>query len=70
MVLKDRARRCAIVIETKIVDSEEKMSQACSRALEQIEEKQYAKKIERSGFRNVIRYGVAFYKKECLVKKV
>lgn len=70
VVLKDRARRCAIVIETKIVDSEEKMSQACSRALEQIEEKQYAKKIERSGFRNVIRYGVAFYKKECLVKKV
>lgn len=70
VVLKDRARRCAIVIETKIVDSEEKMSQACSRALEQIEEMQYAKKIERSGFRNVIRYGVAFYKKECLVKKV
>lgn len=69
VVLKDRARRCAIVIETKIVDSEEKMSQACSRALEQIEEMQYAKKIERSGFRNVIRYGVAFYKKECLVKK-
>ena len=25
--------------------------------------------IERSGFRNVILYGVAFYKKECLVKK-
>lgn len=69
VVLKDRARRCAIVIETKIVDSEEKMSQACSRALEQIEEMQYAKRIERSGFRSVIRYGVAFYKKECLVKR-
>ena len=69
VVLKDRARRCAIMIETKIVNSEEKMSQACSRALEQIEEMQYAKRIERSGFRSVIRYGVAFYKKECLVKK-
>lgn len=69
VVLKDRARRCAIVIETKIVDSEEKMSQAYSRALEQIEEMQYAKRIERSGFRSVIRYGVAFYKKECLVKR-
>lgn len=69
VVVKDRANRSAVVIEVKIVNSEEEMSQACSVALKQIEEKQYAKKIERSGFRNVIRYGIAFYRKECLVKK-
>ena len=33
----------------------------------QIEEKKYATKIEQDGFKKVIRYGIAFYKKECLV---
>lgn len=32
-----------------------------------IEEKKYATKIEQDGFKKVIRYGIAFYKKECLV---
>lgn len=31
-------------------------------------EKQYARKIERSGFKAVICYGIAFYRKECLVR--
>lgn len=30
-------------------------------------EKQYARKIERSGFKAIICYGIAFYRKECLV---
>lgn len=44
------------------------MQKECRNALFQIEEKQYARKLERSGFRKVIRYGISFYKKECLVK--
>lgn len=70
IVIKDRAKRCAVVIEAKIVASENEMSEACNTALMQIEEKQYARKIERSGFRDVIRYGIAFYKKECLVQGI
>lgn len=37
-------------------------------ALKQIDEKQYAKKIEHAGFRNVICYGMAFYRKQCLAQ--
>lgn len=68
IVIKDRRNRRAVVIEAKIAVSEDEMENECRYALQQIEEKQYARKIERSGFKKVIRYGIAFYKKECLVK--
>ena len=68
IVVKDRRKRRAVVIEAKIAADENTMEQECRNALFQIEEKQYARKLERSGFRKVIRYGISFYKKECLVK--
>ncbi len=69
VVIKDRSQRRAVVIETKIADAEEGLQRGCEEALRQIDDKQYAKKIERSGFRQVICYGITFYKKECLVVK-
>ncbi|MGE9882457.1 AAA family ATPase [Blautia obeum] len=69
VVLKDRSKRRAIVIEVKIADAEDMMERECIDALNQIEEKQYARKIERDGFRTVIRYGIAFYRKECMVRR-
>lgn len=68
IIIKDRRNRRAVVIEAKIAISEDEMEKECQEALQQIEKNQYARKVERSGFRNVVRYGVAFYKKECLVK--
>ncbi len=68
IVVKDRRKRRAVVIEAKIAADENTMEKECRNALFQIEEKQYARKLERSGFRKVIRYGISFYKKECLVK--
>ena len=70
IVIKDRRNRRAAVIEIKIATTEDKMEKECQDALKQIEEKQYARKIERSGFRKVISYGVTFCKKECLVKTI
>lgn len=69
VVIKDRSQRRAVVIETKIADTEDGLQKGCKEALSQIDDKQYAKKIERSGFRQVICYGITFYKKECLVEK-
>ena len=68
IVVKDRRKRRAVVIEAKIAADENTMEKECRNALFQIEEKQYVRKLERSGFRKVIRYGISFYKKECLVK--
>ena len=70
IVIKDRRNRRAVVIEVKIASSEDRLETECQNAINQIEENQYARKIERSGFRKVVRYGIAFYKKECLVKSV
>lgn len=70
IVIKDRRNRRAVVIEAKIASSEDKLEAECQNAINQMEENQYARKIERSGFRKVVRYGIAFYKKECLVKTV
>lgn len=68
ITLKDRKNRRAIIIETKISKSSETMGESCQTALNQIQNQQYAKKLEHSGFKTVTCYGIAFYKKSCLVK--
>ena len=40
---------------------------ACKGALKQIEEKKYAVKLEEDGMREILKYGIACYKKECRV---
>ena len=67
LVIKDRKLRRAIVIKKKIAKNKDCLADECHKALQQIEEKKYATKIEQDGFKKVIRYGIAFYKKECLV---
>ncbi len=69
IVIKDRKNRRAVVIETKITDSENKLDLACKKALRQIAEKQYAIAIEKAGYKQVISLGIAFYQKQCCVKK-
>ncbi len=69
LVIRDRRNRRAAVIEAKWTDFEKKLEQECGNALRQIAERQYAKKTERSGYREVWSYGIAFYKKQCLVRK-
>lgn len=69
LVIRDRRNRRAAVIEAKWNDSEKKLEQECGNALRQIAERQYAKKTERFGYREVWSYGIAFYKKQCLVRK-
>ena len=44
------------------------MKEKCEEALQQIETMQYAKKIQMQGYREVIRYGICFWKKDCMVK--
>lgn len=68
IVIKDRKNRRAAVIEAKAAASEKQMQRECEDALEQIESRQYAKSVERSGFRTVSRFGIAFWQKKCLVR--
>jgi len=36
-------------------------------ALDQIEEKKYVEELTQEGYREVIKYGIAFYRKDCEV---
>lgn len=58
--------RTGIVIELKYAD-DGKLEAACAEALRQIEDKRYAVGLERHGVKKIIRYGIAFWEKECMV---
>ena len=58
--------RVGIVIELKYAD-DGNLEAACSEALKQIEEKKYAEGLKRRGTKKIIKYGIAFWEKECRV---
>lgn len=64
-----RENRQAAVIEAKWTDREFRLEEECEAALRQIEEKQYAVRIARAGFEKVGKLGIAFFEKQCLVRK-
>ena len=60
--------RTGVVIEMKYAQ-EGMLDTACAEALQQIEERQYTAKLESDGMKNIVRYGIACYKKHCRVMK-
>ena len=58
--------RVGIVIELKYAD-DGNLEKACREALKQIEEKKYAQGLKRRSMKKIIRYGIAFCEKECMV---
>lgn len=55
-----------IVIELKYANNGN-LEAACTEALRQIEEKKYAMGLQHQGMKKIIRYGIAFWEKECMV---
>ena len=43
------------------------LERACAQALGQIEEKKYDEGLKRRSMKKIIRYGIAFCEKECMV---
>ena len=58
--------RIGIVIELKYAN-DGNLDAACEEALKQIESKQYAEGLKRRGMKKIIKYGMAFWGKECRV---
>lgn len=58
--------RTGIVIELKYAD-DGRLEAACAEALQQIEDKKYAEGLKRRGMKKIIKYGMAFCEKECMV---
>ena len=58
--------RTGIVIELKYA-ADGNLETACAEALKQIEDKKYAEGLKRRGMKKMIKYGIAFCEKECMV---
>lgn len=54
------------MIEVKYAEDGD-LETSCKEALKQIEEKKYEAKLWDDGMRNILKYGIACYKKECKV---
>ena len=57
-----------VIFEAKVAKSPEELPAACDAALRQIEARQYAEDF-RDEYDEILCYGIAFYKKRCLVKR-
>ena len=73
--LRDRKNRRAIIIEAKKAESRERLEYWCDEALRQISSREYLRQISSreytenfDGYRQVLRYEIAFYQKTALVK--
>ena len=66
VVLDPEGDRVAI-FEAKYSRTQDAMSKDCAAALQQIEDRQYAKEFE-DDYDSALCYGIAFYKKRCLVR--
>ncbi len=60
--------RPVVIMELKHVDKFNQMENGCAEALEQIERQDYAAAPLDEGYENILKYGICFCKKSCLVK--
>ena len=67
--LFDMDNRRAMIIEVKKSDSKANMEKACDEALKQIRDNEYAKNLE-TEFSEVLCYGIAFFQKSAMIKKL
>lgn len=58
----------AVIIEIKISKTYQGLEEKCDEALRQIEEQNYEEALREEGYQDILKYGVAFYKKECMAK--
>ena len=66
ILVRDRNRRFAMVIEVKYAEDGD-VESAARAALRQIKEKRYTEVLQREKFTDIRKYGIAFHLKECAV---
>ena len=69
LFIKSVSRRgIAIVVEFKIANDIDDLEKKADEAIEQIEDRKYDMELRSEGYKNIFKYGIAFYKKDCLIK--
>ena len=67
VLVRDPSDARIAVFEAKYAKTLNGLEESCAAALEQIEDRQYAKEFE-DDYDSILCYGIAFYKKRCLVR--
>lgn len=69
LFIKSVSRRgIAIVVEFKIANNIDDLEKKADEAIKQIEDRKYEMELRSEGYKNIFKYGIAFYKKDCLIK--
>ena len=60
----------AVIIEIKTAKTYQQLEEKCREALRQIEDHKYEEILKQEGYQDILKYGIAFYKKECIVDQI
>lgn len=69
ILLTNPDTRKAVIIEMKYARSSDIMDDACTQAIQQIADKQYARSLLLQGYQTILTYGIACHGKQCKVMK-
>lgn len=58
----------AVIMEIQIAHTYQELESKCDEALQQIEDQKYEEALRQEGYSDILKYGIAFYRKECMVK--
>ena len=58
----------AVILELKVCKEPKDIYKMCDEALAQIEKNKYDDELRQKGYENIIKYGISFYKKDCIIK--
>ena len=67
ILVSRKDRKIGFVVEVKDVKDEEKLESACEAALRQIDERDYTAILRRFRVKEIHKYGIAFWDKECRI---
>ncbi|WP_252229923.1 MULTISPECIES: AAA family ATPase [unclassified Clostridium] len=57
-----------VILELKVCDKPKDIFKKCDEALAQIDAKNYEDELKEEGYENIIKYGISFYRKDCVIK--
>ena len=59
----------AVIFEIKTAKEFREMEGKCREALMQIEDRKYEEELRREGYKEILKYGICFFRKECIVMR-
>ncbi len=67
MIIPTSRNKSAIILEFKVANSSNELEDKANEALAQIERQNYSVDLEEARPKDIIKYGIAFYRKECYI---